>query len=76
MGCAMEPASSVNCAVLSLETSSMRFTGREFMSELNSCAIQTHSSSKQKPVHLGSEDHDSDSLGLNAQSGPKQSTRL
>ena len=40
MGCAMEPASSTNCAVRSRDTSSIRFTGREFMSALNSCGPQ------------------------------------
>ncbi len=36
MGCAMGPESSENWAVRSLTTSSIRFTGREFMSLLNS----------------------------------------
>ena len=49
MGCAMDPASSVNCAVLSLDTSSMRFTGREFMSELNSCTGARECCSRRLP---------------------------
>lgn len=41
MGCAILPASSGNWACRSRETSSMRFTAREFMSELNSCKTKT-----------------------------------
>lgn len=40
MGCAMGPASSVNWEVRSIITSSMRFTGRLFMSAVNSCSKQ------------------------------------
>ena len=38
MGWAMLPASSGNCACRRRETSSIRLTALEFMSELNSCS--------------------------------------
>ena len=46
MGCAMEPASSTNCAVRKRMTSSMRFTGRELRSALNSCRIHNPQSDR------------------------------